>query len=180
MCIESILGGSILKCPFIEKEIENCYIRQKLKLSWFVAFVDFLVALRRNTPIYFEGTLGVFCRYFGSSSTFLDPGEARYQVKSQAQKPDGQKADIKKPIKQKAEMQKTDMSKSLYDKKPTIKKPIWQKADILLIFFSTAKSRYAKSRRSKSRYVKKLTIKKPICQKADILPLSLKQKADMQ
>jgi hypothetical protein len=41
-----------------------------------------------------------------------------YQVKSRAQKADGQKSDIKKPIKQKAEMQKTDVSKSLYDKKP--------------------------------------------------------------
>jgi hypothetical protein len=35
-----------------------------------------------------------------------------YQVKSRAQKADGQKADINNPIKQKAEMQKTDMSKS--------------------------------------------------------------------
>jgi hypothetical protein len=49
-------------------------------------------------------------------------------------------------------MQKTDMSKSRYVKKPTIKKPICQKADILLIFFPSAKSRY---------------VKKPICQKAD-------------
>jgi hypothetical protein len=36
----------------------------------------------------------------------------RYQVKSRAQKADGQKADINNPIKQKADMQKADMSKS--------------------------------------------------------------------
>jgi hypothetical protein len=39
-----------------------------------------------------------------------------YQVKSRAQKADGQKADINNPIKQKAEMQKTDMSKSRQSK----------------------------------------------------------------
>jgi hypothetical protein len=60
------------------------------------------------------------------------------QVKSRAQKADGQKADINNPIKQKDEMQKADMSKSRY-----VKKPICQKADM------------SKSRQSKSRSVKK-------------------------
>jgi hypothetical protein len=66
----------------------------------------------------------------------IPPKSQGYQVKSRAQKADGQKADINNPIKQKAEMQKADMSKSRYVKKPTIKKPICRKADILLIFFS--------------------------------------------
>jgi hypothetical protein len=66
-----------------------------------------------------------FSIFLKKSHSFLYLFKDGYQVKSRAQKVDGQKADINNPINQKAEMKKTDMSKRRQSKSQSVKKPIF-------------------------------------------------------